>query len=84
MIFRKGGKIAAQDKIVYAGENLKTVGSFRYLGITLQSSGSSFRAHIRERTAAAIRGMYEISNPTTISLETAMKLFQAKITPIIT
>ena len=84
MVFRKGGRITAQDKITYAGQTLTTVGSFRYLGITLQSAGTSYRIHIRERAASAIKGIYDIQNPTRISIETAMLLFHAKITPTLT
>ncbi|KAJ4440452.1 hypothetical protein ANN_08593 [Periplaneta americana] len=46
IVFRRGGKIAAGDKIIYKGEELKVVNSFNYLGITLQTTVTSFRNHI--------------------------------------
>ena len=79
MIFRKGGRIAAADKITYKGEELKVVNSFKYLGVTLQPTITSFRSHIRERCFAAIRSIYDIENPTRLSLTTAMYLFYNKV-----
>ena len=84
MVFRKGGKVAENDKIKYNEEELNIVNSFRYLGVTLQPTMTSFRGHTRERALAAIRGMYDIENPTTLSISTAMNLFYAKIFPVIT
>ena len=84
MVFRKGGRIAAVDKITYKGEELKVVNSFKYLGITLQPTITSFRSHIRERCFAAIRSIYDIENPTRLSLTTAMYLFSNKGLPVLT
>jgi hypothetical protein len=39
---------------------------------------------VKERASAALRSMHEVENPRLLSLETAMKLFSAKITPILT
>ncbi|KAJ4437654.1 hypothetical protein ANN_17799 [Periplaneta americana] len=84
MVFRKGGKIAEYDRITYKGEELKHVNAFRYLGITLQPTIKSFKRHIRERTLAAIRSIYDIEDPTRLSLSSAMTLFNAKTLPAIT
>lgn len=84
MVFRRGGRIAAEDNIIMDGEEIQKVNSFKYLGITLQTTARSFRIHVREKVAAAIRNMYDITNPTQLSLSTAMLLFRTKILPVIT
>lgn len=66
------------------GEPLKITNRYKYLGITLQTTASSFRIHIEEKTAAAIKAMYNIKNITLLKLETAMKLFETIIASIIT
>jgi hypothetical protein len=38
MVFRKGGQLSETDFICCNGETLKNVSSFRYLGVTLQTS----------------------------------------------
>jgi hypothetical protein len=55
-----------------------------YLGVTLQTSGKSFKQHVKERASAALRAMHDIENLRLLSLDTAMKLFSVKITPILT
>ena len=66
------------------GEPLKITNRYKYLGITLQTTASSFKIHIQENTAAAIKAMYNIKNITLLKLETAMKLFETTIAPIVT
>lgn len=83
MAFRKGGKLAAENKMFLGEEELTSVNVYKYLGITLQTTSHSFRHHIKERAAAAIRGIYDLKNITKLSLRTAMTLFHAKITPTI-
>ena len=53
MIFRRRGKIKRSDNIMMNGEPLKITNRYKYLGITLQTTVSSFRIHIEEKTAAA-------------------------------
>ena len=60
MIFRKGGRLATNEEITLGNDKLKIVNETRYLGITLQTTTSSFRRHRRERTAAAIKSIYTI------------------------
>jgi hypothetical protein len=83
MVFWIGGKLAETDFICCNGERLKNV-NFRSLGVTLQTSGKSFKQHVKERALAALRAMHDIENLRLHSLKTAMKLFSAKITPILT
>lgn len=86
MIFRKGGKIASHEKTYYKNEQetLRTVSSFKYLGITLLTSGTTYTRHIKDRVAAAVIAMNDISLLSKLSTKIAMELFHAKISPIIT
>ncbi|KAJ4451621.1 hypothetical protein ANN_03090 [Periplaneta americana] len=84
MTFRKGGRAAANDVIMYGTEPLTRVPHFKYLGITMQTQGNVYTLHVKERAAAAVIAMNGIKNLHKISLSTAMKLFELKITPIIT
>jgi hypothetical protein len=52
--------------------------------VTLQTTSKTFKQHMKERVSAAIRAMHDIENLKLLSLETAMKLFAVKITPILT
>ena len=62
MTFRKGGRIAENEHIKLRGKNLEIVQTFKYLGIMLQTSGSSYRIHVREKASAAIRATYSIKD----------------------
>jgi hypothetical protein len=39
---------------------------------------------VKERASVALRAMHDIENLMLLSLQTAMKLFSAKITPMLT
>lgn len=82
MTFRRGGRLAAKDKITLNNRTLSIVNSFKYLGITLQSKGNAFIQHVTDRTTLAIKAMYDIKDVTKMSMEAAMKLFHIKIVPI--
>ena len=84
MTFRNGGREAAEDKVYLGTEPLMTVNSFKYLGMTLQTTARSFRIHIKSRAAAATKAMFDIKAISRLSLKTAMALFVAKIVPIAT
>jgi hypothetical protein len=62
MVFRKGEKLAETDFICCNGERLKNVNSFRYLGVTLQTRGKSFKQHMKEGASAALRAMHDVEN----------------------
>jgi hypothetical protein len=79
MVFWKGGKLSETDFICCNGERLKSINSFRHLCVTLLTSGKSFKQHVK----AALRAMHDIENLRLLSLETAMKLFSAKVAPIL-
>lgn len=84
MTFRKGGRRAAEDTITLAGSPLKTVNRYKYLGITMQTTATSFSIHVQDRTAAAIKAIYNIKNLTKLTTDTAMTLFHTTIAPIVT
>ena len=84
MTFRNGGRGAANDIIYLGTEPLTIVNTFKYLGLTLQTTARSFRVHTKSRAAAATKAMFDIKSITKLSLETATALFDAKIVPIAT
>ena len=84
MVFRKGGKVPKNDTIKHKTANLRIVNEFKYLGITFQTRGTCFSIHAREKAAAATRAIRDIKHLHALSLETALKLFFAKVLPIIT
>lgn len=85
MIFRNGGKLGNHEKDIFcAGERLEIQSAYKYLGITLQTLGVTFTTHLKERRTQALLAMNDIKNLPCLSLETAMKLFRLKITPIVT
>jgi hypothetical protein len=53
IIFRKRGKVAANNNISFKEEKLDTVNISKYLGLTVQSGRTSFTEHIKERTIIA-------------------------------
>jgi hypothetical protein len=55
MIYRKGGKLAARDKVFYKWEMIKSANSYKYLGITLLTRRKIFTVHIREKALWAIQ-----------------------------
>jgi hypothetical protein len=84
VIFRKGGKMAELDRIKCNGKHLQRVNHFKYLGLTIQVTGKSFRIHLRSRMVAAVRAMNDIKDMKLIALGTAMKLFRLKVVPTLT
>lgn len=52
MVFRKGGRLARNEKWYYNGQEIKIATEYRYLGVTL-SPRMVFKKHIEERNAAA-------------------------------
>jgi hypothetical protein len=62
MTFRKGGRQAITDRILYGEEPLELVTEFKYLGIIFQINGRNFTNHVRERAASAIAALHGIKN----------------------
>lgn len=84
MVFKAGGRKATADRILLNGSPIPTVASYTYLGVEFQCSGKSFAMHTKAKAIAAIRAMSDIPALTKLSFTTAMKLFRAKIVPVIT
>jgi hypothetical protein len=84
VVFRKGGKLAESERIKCNGKHLHRANHFKYLGLTIQTTGKSFRIHLRPRMVAAVTAMNEIKNLKLIALGTAMQLFRLKVGPTLT
>ena len=76
MTFRKGGKHASRNTMTLHNKPLEAVPKFKYLGVNLQTTLSSFNFHVTERATAAINAIYNIQQPQQISLATAITLFK--------
>jgi hypothetical protein len=74
MTFRKGGKLARHDYFTRGQDRLEVVARFKYLGITLQRSGTSFTRHIQDRVAVAIQATQDIPHLPLLSTVTAIAL----------
>jgi hypothetical protein len=82
MKFRRGGRLAAADRIALGDFVVPFVTEFNYLGVILTPSASTFTKHIAERRARAIVNMALIPDLKKISLNTASSLFSLKIAPV--
>jgi hypothetical protein len=80
--FRRGGRLAASDKMSIAGQEVEFVQRFSYLGFELTATATSFSAHIQERKRKAISAIASIPDLRKISMATAVKLFALKVAPI--
>lgn len=81
MKFRRGGRLADDDKIFLNEAQVKFVNSFTYLGVVFTSTGSSFRQHIKERRRKTLVASSLIADPYRLSLDAALKLFALKLAP---
>ena len=84
MKFRRGGRLAKKDHFTCGQQPLEFVTHFKYLGVTFQTTGTTFTRHIEERAAAATKAVYDIPKLKLLSLPTAMALFKLKVMPAAT
>ena len=70
MTFRKGGRLPANHGIIHKGVRLKTVNSFRYLGVMFQTRGCMSRRKSRQH-------MSEIKSFNKLSMNAAMNVTYA-------
>lgn len=84
MKFRRGGRLSKKDCFTCGDSVLEIVPSFKYLGVTLQTTGTTFTMHIKDRTTAAINSSYDIPMIQRLSLPTAMALLRLKVAPVAT
>jgi hypothetical protein len=75
------GRYRKDDKLALDGVKVKFVPEFCYLGVVFQASGISFGRHVEKRTRAALMATYGIRELKNLSIETAIKLFNLKISP---
>jgi hypothetical protein len=80
--FRRGGRLAARDTLFLAGEPVRYVEHFQYLGIIVTPSARSFTAHVNEKCRKAVSSFSAIHKPHLLSLKAALRLFDMKIAPI--
>lgn len=83
MIFRSAGPLKKVDIFMYNEKQLEIVNTFSYLGVTLQTSGTTFSKHIEKRFAQTITILHAFTDIHLLSLDNALKLFYMKFTPII-
>lgn len=83
MIFRRGGRPTVKENAYINGRKIQLVSEFKYLGITLQPTGTCFTKHVLQKATQAMRAISDVKFIRTLALDTAMKLFRAKIIPIL-
>jgi hypothetical protein len=75
------GRYSKNDKLALDGVKVEFVSEFCYLGVVFQASGISFGRHIEKRSRAALMATYGIKELNLLSIGTAIKLFNLKISP---
>ena len=83
MKFRRGGSLKITDTFKYNADTLEVINKFTYLGITLQTTGTTFTEHIEKRLSQLFLEMYRLKDIHTLSIQTALKLFYMKLSPIL-
>lgn len=76
------GRYSADDILELDGIEIERVTAFTYLGIVFQPSGLTFNRHVEKRMRAALFATYNIRELNNLSVETALKLFDLKVSPI--
>ena len=76
------GRYKLTDKLELDGVNIEFVTEFTYLGVVFQPSGISFNKHIEKRVRAALLATYNIPQLQSLSIKTAIKFFDLKVSPI--
>ncbi|KAI5738855.1 hypothetical protein M8J77_011974 [Diaphorina citri] len=75
VVFRKKGRLAAQDIFYYNGQQLEVVPDFVYLGVKFSSSGL-FRKHMEQ---AISKAKIALSNIKTIMVNSKMESWEGRI-----
>uniref|UniRef100_A0A146MDJ5 RNA-directed DNA polymerase from mobile element jockey n=1 Tax=Lygus hesperus TaxID=30085 RepID=A0A146MDJ5_LYGHE len=87
VVFRRGGRLAGQDKWYYGSNELDIVSSFRYLGVSL-TPALSFTGHLRDKASAsktAINSIYRsFFKQNSIPINAKYKVFMAAVRTILT
>ena len=86
VVFRKGGKLKANDRWNYGGEIIDIVSSFKYLGCTLSTQGS-FTQCISDLINSGRRALFGLkkcfSRNTEILPSMQLQLFNTLVAPIL-
>jgi hypothetical protein len=82
MKFRRGGRLAASDRLVLGTHNIPFVPQVNYLGFLITATAGNFSNHIAERHRKAVIAISSLPDLRRISLDTALSLFSLKIAPI--
>lgn len=82
MKVRRGGRLAAADQFCYAGRKLEIVNHFNYLGITFSTTMKVSR-HVSSLKLKCAKALAMIKNLGSVSRQTAERVFNIKILPII-
>ena len=80
--FRRGGSLTT-DTLMYNTETLEVTNKCTYLGMTLQTTGTTFTEHIEKRLSQLFVEMYRLKDIHTLSIQAALKLFYMKLSPIL-
>ena len=86
VVFRKGGKLAKEDKWSFNGKNIEVVNIFKYLGCFL-SAQCNFKKHIENAIESARKGLFLLkqyisTNPEILPIS-QLELFNTMIKPIL-
>ena len=79
VVFRRGGRLSANTGLYYKGQPLGMTNMHKYIGVTIQMTGTTFSIHIKQRLIDAVRAISDIKNIQLLSLKTAMRLFEGKL-----
>jgi len=82
MKFRGGGRLKKTDGFEYDGQKISIVNTFTYLGVTFQSSGTTFTKHIESRLAQIASTQHVFNDLHLLSITNALNLFYMKLAPI--
>ena len=62
--------------------NIEITNTFTYLGLTFQTTGTTFTVHIEKRLSQIFIEMHKIKDIHTLSVHTALQIFHMKLSPI--
>ena len=84
--FKKGGKIGKKDKWRYDGNELETVGQFKYLGLVFGSSGKFSKTfdNILTQSNKALFSMKRLQHQySELNVKTHLHLFDTLVLPVL-
>lgn len=82
--FRRGGRLAASDKVFCNKKPLEFVNSFKYLALRMHFTGTLFTGHLQDRIQAALSSIYvQVKDVRKLSVQTAIRLYGIKIVPML-